>query len=76
MCECILNCDKLQYQLEDFWVECFVLIRHIIGGVDYKGVREIMKVTIKGKQISNLYKLKLINDCRDAKKKLKRFHQD
>jgi len=25
-------------------VECFVLIRHIIGGVDYKGVREIMKV--------------------------------
>ncbi|KAH0954985.1 hypothetical protein HN011_002731 [Eciton burchellii] len=43
VCECILSCDKLQYQLADFWVECFVLIRHIIGGVDYKGVREIMK---------------------------------
>lgn len=46
VCECILNCDKLQYQLEDFWIECFVLIRHIIGGVDYKGVREIMKASI------------------------------
>ncbi|XP_015604323.1 mediator of RNA polymerase II transcription subunit 23 isoform X1 [Cephus cinctus] len=43
VCECILSCDKLQYQLEDFWVESFILIRHIIGGVDYKGVREIMK---------------------------------
>ncbi|XP_020291253.1 mediator of RNA polymerase II transcription subunit 23 [Pseudomyrmex gracilis] len=43
VCECILTCDKLQYQLKDFWVECFVLIRNIIGGVDYKGVREIMK---------------------------------
>ena len=37
-------CEKLQYQQEDFWVECFRLIRKIIGGVDYKGVREIMKV--------------------------------
>lgn len=45
MCECILNCEKLQYQLADFWVECFGLIRRIISGVDYKGVREIMKVS-------------------------------
>jgi len=44
VCECILSCEKLQYQQEDFWVECFRLIRKIIGGVDYKGVREIMKV--------------------------------
>ncbi|XP_046734323.1 mediator of RNA polymerase II transcription subunit 23 [Diprion similis] len=43
VCECILSCDKLQYQQEDFWVESFNLIRRIIGGVDYKGVREIMK---------------------------------
>ncbi|KDR22950.1 mediator of RNA polymerase II transcription subunit 23 isoform X2 [Zootermopsis nevadensis] len=43
VCECILSCEKLQYQQEDFWVECFRLIRRIIGGVDYKGVREIMK---------------------------------
>ncbi|XP_051162012.1 mediator of RNA polymerase II transcription subunit 23 [Leptopilina boulardi] len=43
VCECILNCDKLIYQAEDFWVKCFSLIRNIIGGVDYKGVREILK---------------------------------
>ncbi|KAJ4431363.1 Mediator of RNA polymerase II transcription subunit 23 [Periplaneta americana] len=43
VCECILSCEKLQYQQGDFWVECFRLIRKIIGGVDYKGVREIMK---------------------------------
>ncbi|KAJ8687549.1 hypothetical protein QAD02_023343 [Eretmocerus hayati] len=43
VCECILNCEKLQYQNEEFWVKCFNLVRHIIGGVDYKGVREVMK---------------------------------
>uniref|UniRef100_A0A1B6D9V1 Mediator of RNA polymerase II transcription subunit 23 n=1 Tax=Clastoptera arizonana TaxID=38151 RepID=A0A1B6D9V1_9HEMI len=43
VCECILSCEKLQYQEADFWIECFHLIRKVIGGVDYKGVREIMK---------------------------------
>jgi mediator of RNA polymerase II transcription subunit 23 len=31
------------YQNPNFWIECFQTIRKIIGGVDYKGVREIMK---------------------------------
>ncbi|XP_058805221.1 mediator of RNA polymerase II transcription subunit 23-like isoform X2 [Phymastichus coffea] len=44
VCECILNCEKLQYQNEEFWIKCFTLIRHIIGGVDYKKVRDIMKL--------------------------------
>ncbi|XP_071446035.1 mediator of RNA polymerase II transcription subunit 23 isoform X2 [Hetaerina americana] len=43
VCESILACEKMQYQNEDFWVECFKLIKNIIGGVDYKGVRAIMK---------------------------------
>ncbi|KAF4521375.1 hypothetical protein B566_EDAN006964 [Ephemera danica] len=43
VCETIMACDKLQYQREDFWVESFQLIRRIIGGVDYKGVRVVMK---------------------------------
>lgn len=47
VCECILCHEKLQYQEADFWVESFHLIRKIIGGVDYKGVREIMKVILK-----------------------------
>lgn len=43
ICEQILSCDKLDYKNELFWIECFRLIKRIIGGVDYKGVREIMK---------------------------------
>lgn len=48
MCECILSSDKLQYKNEDFWIKSFQLVRKIIGGVDYKGVREIMKVYFSG----------------------------
>lgn len=44
LCDCILASDKLVYENADYWIECFNLIRRIIGGVDYKGVREIMKV--------------------------------
>lgn len=46
LCDCILTSEKLVYQNADYWIECFNLIRRIIGGVDYKGVREIMKVSI------------------------------
>lgn len=60
MCECILSCDKLQYQLEDFWVECFTLIKRIIGGVDYKGVREIMKVGFPINSCNDLFRFYLI----------------
>lgn len=44
LCDCILASEKLVYENADYWIECFNLIRRIIGGVDYKGVREIMKV--------------------------------
>ncbi|VVD00952.1 unnamed protein product [Leptidea sinapis] len=43
LCDCILTSERLTYQNADFWIECFNLIRRVIGGVDYKGVREIMK---------------------------------
>lgn len=36
-------CDKLTHSNKNFWIGCFQLIRKVIGGVDYKGVREIMK---------------------------------
>lgn len=45
LCDCILTSEKLVYQNADYWIECFNLVRRIIGGVDYKGVREIMKVS-------------------------------
>lgn len=43
VCEQILLCEKLTYNNQNFWLACFQLIRRIISGVDYKGVREIMK---------------------------------
>ncbi|XP_041987313.1 mediator of RNA polymerase II transcription subunit 23 [Aricia agestis] len=43
LCDCILTSEKLVYQNGDYWIESFHLIRRVIGGVDYKGVREIMK---------------------------------
>lgn len=43
VCEQILASDRLVYTNQLFWLECFALVRHIIAGVDYKGVREIMK---------------------------------
>lgn len=43
VCEQILSCEKLDFKNELFFVECFKLIKKLIGGVDYKGVREIMK---------------------------------
>lgn len=44
LCETLISFDKLQYQNEDFWLESFKLLRKLIDSVEYKGVREIMKV--------------------------------
>jgi mediator of RNA polymerase II transcription subunit 23 len=43
VCEQILSSEKLDYKNELFFVESFNMIKKLIGGVDYKGVREIMK---------------------------------
>ncbi|CAH4038427.1 mediator of RNA polymerase II transcription subunit 23 isoform X1 [Pieris brassicae] len=43
LCDSVLSCERLKYQNAEFWIECFNLMRRIIGGVDYKGVRDVMK---------------------------------
>uniref|UniRef100_A0A8D8DB44 Mediator of RNA polymerase II transcription subunit 23 n=4 Tax=Culex pipiens TaxID=7175 RepID=A0A8D8DB44_CULPI len=43
LCEQIMSSERLVFQNQSFWVECFQVVRKNIGGVDYKGVREIMK---------------------------------
>lgn len=43
MCELLLSCERQQFTNKEFWIESFRLIRKLISGVDYKGVREIMK---------------------------------
>jgi len=47
VCESLLNCEKLVYTNCEHWVQSFALVRKIVGGVDYKGVREIMKNCIE-----------------------------
>lgn len=43
VCEQILVSDRLTFKNRTFWIESFRVIRQILIGVDYKGVREIMK---------------------------------
>lgn len=43
ICEQLMSCEQLNFRNELFFVESFKLIKRLIGGVDYKGVREIMK---------------------------------
>uniref|UniRef100_A0AAG5D7W1 Mediator of RNA polymerase II transcription subunit 23 n=1 Tax=Anopheles atroparvus TaxID=41427 RepID=A0AAG5D7W1_ANOAO len=43
LCDQLMCSDKLTYKNPCFWIEAFQIVRKVIGGVDYKGVREIMK---------------------------------
>ena len=47
VCDALLNSEHLRADRHDFWLATFQLVRKIIGGVDYKGVREIMKNSIE-----------------------------
>lgn len=44
VCELIITSEILVYSNSQFWIECFNLVKKIIELVEYKGVREIMKV--------------------------------
>lgn len=44
LCDKVLMCEKLDFEHRTFWIESFRLIKRVIVQVDYKGVREIMKV--------------------------------
>lgn len=43
VCDALLKCENLQYQNVEFWCQSFYLIRRIISGIDYKGVRDLLK---------------------------------
>lgn len=47
VCDALLNSEHLKPERGDFWIATFNLVRKIIGGVDYKGVREIMKNSVE-----------------------------
>ncbi|XP_054154034.1 mediator of RNA polymerase II transcription subunit 23-like [Oppia nitens] len=44
VCETILSSEKFHYKNEVFWCNSLSLIRKVIGSVDYKGVRDLLKI--------------------------------
>ncbi|XP_061846688.1 mediator of RNA polymerase II transcription subunit 23 isoform X4 [Colius striatus] len=47
VCESLINSDTLEWERTQLWALTFTLIRKIIGGVDYKGVRDLLKVMLE-----------------------------
>ena len=47
VCDAVLKSEYLTYENCALWNASFHLVRQIVGGVDYKGVREIMKLCIE-----------------------------
>ncbi|KAM8937669.1 mediator of RNA polymerase II transcription subunit 23 isoform 7-T7 [Lycaon pictus] len=47
VCECLINSDTLEWERTQLWALTFKLVRKIIGGVDYKGVRDLLKVILE-----------------------------
>ncbi|KAM9782861.1 mediator of RNA polymerase II transcription subunit 23 isoform 1-T1 [Neosynchiropus ocellatus] len=43
VCVALINSDYLEWERTRLWALTFKLIRKIIGGVDYKGVRDLLK---------------------------------
>ncbi|XP_037090079.1 mediator of RNA polymerase II transcription subunit 23-like isoform X3 [Pollicipes pollicipes] len=47
LCDDLLANEQLSVTRRDLWTETFLLLRRVIYKVDYKGVREIMKVCLE-----------------------------
>ncbi|KAL3868089.1 hypothetical protein ACJMK2_040926 [Sinanodonta woodiana] len=46
VCETLLSNEKLMYQHAHMWIRTFQIIRKIIGGVDYKGCRDLLRAIL------------------------------
>lgn len=47
VCESLINSDSLEWERTQLWALTFKLVRKIIGGVDYKGVRDLLKAILE-----------------------------
>ncbi|CAG0886018.1 unnamed protein product [Darwinula stevensoni] len=47
LCEALLSADQLSYKSKEYWLGSFSLVKRMITNVEYKGVREIMKMAIE-----------------------------
>ncbi|KAK1889511.1 Mediator of RNA polymerase II transcription subunit 23 [Dissostichus eleginoides] len=46
VCGALISSDSLEWERTQLWALTFKLIRKIIGGVDYKGVRDLLKAVL------------------------------
>ncbi|CAG01794.1 unnamed protein product [Tetraodon nigroviridis] len=46
VCAALISSDSLEWERTQLWALTFKLIRKIIGGVDYKGVRDLLKAVL------------------------------
>ncbi|XP_049612105.1 mediator of RNA polymerase II transcription subunit 23 isoform X4 [Syngnathus scovelli] len=46
VCTALISSDNLEWERTQLWALTFGLIRKIIGGVDYKGVRDLLKAVL------------------------------
>ncbi|XP_058610919.1 mediator of RNA polymerase II transcription subunit 23 isoform X1 [Onychostoma macrolepis] len=46
VCQALISSDSLEWDRTQLWALTFKLIRKIIGGVDYKGVRDLLKAVL------------------------------
>ncbi|XP_051511050.1 mediator of RNA polymerase II transcription subunit 23-like [Myxocyprinus asiaticus] len=46
VCQALVSSDTLEWERTQLWALTFKLIRKIIGGVDYKGVRDLLKAVM------------------------------
>ncbi|KAG9510935.1 Mediator of RNA polymerase II transcription subunit 23, partial [Fragariocoptes setiger] len=47
VCEALLTCDRLDFSNTIFWMHSFEFITRVITSVEYKGVRDILKVMLE-----------------------------
>ncbi|KAL3221335.1 hypothetical protein MRX96_005071 [Rhipicephalus microplus] len=43
VCDALLATDKFHYTAEEYWCQSLCLIQKIVAGIDYKGVRDLLK---------------------------------
>ncbi|KAM7295580.1 mediator of RNA polymerase II transcription subunit 23 [Ixodes scapularis] len=47
VCEALLASEKFHYTVEEYWCQSLSLIQKIVGGIEYKGVRDLLKVVFE-----------------------------
>ncbi|XP_078068990.1 mediator of RNA polymerase II transcription subunit 23 isoform X2 [Mustelus asterias] len=68
VCETLINSENLEWERMQLWALTFKLVRKIIGGVDYKGVRDLLKAILEKIQtIPNTVSSAVVQQLQTAK---------